>query len=65
MTVTAAEMLTELRLLFAERRDAIERLKNPEEATRRSKRLPVLEAIGKFLAANEAKIDEMLAGGAK
>ena len=60
MRLTASEMATELRLIYLERRDAISRLKSPEEAARRTSRLPILAEIGKFITANEAAIDQLL-----
>ena len=61
MQLTAAEMATELRLIWLERKDAITRLKSPEEAARRSGRLSILAEIGKFIAANSQVIDEIIA----
>ena len=60
MRLTASEMATELRLIYLERRDAISRLKSPEEAARRTSRLPILAEIGKVITANEAAIDQLL-----
>ena len=61
MRLTASEMATELRLIYLEKRDAISRLKSPDEAARRTSRLPILAEIGKFITANEAAIDELIA----
>ena len=61
MRLTASEMATELRLIYLERRDAISRLKSPEEAARRTSRLPILAEIGKFITANSQVIDEIIA----
>jgi hypothetical protein len=61
---TAADMAAELRLIYAERRDAIPLLKNPEEQERRKARLPMLAAIGKLIADNPKEIDALITKGA-
>ena len=61
--MTAAEMATELRLIYIERRYSITRLKDPAEAVRRSRRLPLLAAIGKFVMDHGSEIDIILAKG--
>lgn len=59
--MTAREMRDELRLIYAERRDTIQRLKTAEEAVKRSRRLPILAEIGALFSEFPTEIDALIA----
>ncbi|MGO8738601.1 hypothetical protein [Rhodoblastus sp.] len=66
-----AQLIDEMRLVFAERRDTLEAQRRavalndkrarftPEEISKRARRLPILEAVGRGLARIEARRDEV------